>query len=474
MSRLPLLCMMTLWLGLAGGCESSSRAARRPDAPNIILILADDQGWTGTSVEMSDQVTPSRSDYYRTPHLQRFARDGLRFSQAYAPSPNCSPTRAAIQTGKSPAALHMTDIINVSEGNPRWTMFYDGLPLRPPRPRNALPNEEVTIAERIKAERPEYVTAHFGKWHLGGGGPTEHGYDETDGARAWEGAGEESGNPKDIFGITDSAIEFMSARFDDGRPFFMQVSHFAVHLPLKARPGTIEEYRRRPAGVRHHHPVHAAMTEDLDAGIGRLLGALDEFDLRDETYVIYASDNGAYTVENITNNLPLAKGKASVWEGGIRTPLIIRGPGVPANRICDEIVTGVDLFPTISALIGLDEPLPEGIEGGDLAPILFDSLEASISRSRDEFVWHFPHYQTEKGTTPQSAIRIGDDKLIRLYETGEKYLYDLDRDPGETVNLVERQPELAVALEARLDDYLRAVGAAFPEANLNYSEPETE
>ncbi|MCP5111893.1 MAG: sulfatase-like hydrolase/transferase, partial [bacterium] len=244
-------------------------------APNVVLILTDDQGWTGTSVQLNPNVADSKSDFYRTPALERLSREGMRFSNAYAPHPNCSPTRLAIQTGKSPAQLRMTDIINRGSG-----AFYEGHPLIPPQHINALPHEELTIAELIKAARPEYATAHFGKWHLAGGGPGEHGYDFHDGP-----TGNRDGNrkiplnPKRISGVTRRAGDFLTKMAQEKKPFYLQISHYAVHLGIETLDETVAKYAVTERGVRHNHPGHAAMTEDLDSGIGRVLEKIDELGL---------------------------------------------------------------------------------------------------------------------------------------------------------------------------------------------------
>ena len=446
-----------LWPGVA--------AAESP-APNIVLILTDDQGWTGTSVQLDDRVPDSRSDFYHTPALERLASEGMRFSNAYAPHPNCSPTRVSIQTGKSPAQMHMTDIIGRNQG-----VLYEDNRLIPPQHISDIPAAELTIAELIKAARPEYSTGHFGKWHLGGGGPGEHGYDESDGPTANREGNVPEPNPKRIFGVTQRASAFMTDHAAAGQPFFLQISHYAVHLRIHALASTIEKYQSLVPGPRHNHPGHAAMTKNLDTGIGMVLEKIDELGIGDNTYVIMTSDNGSYLKAGatpVTTNLPLAGQKASVWEGGIRVPMFVRGPGIAPGSICHVPVIGWDLYPTIRDLLGIETPLPEGVEGGSLRELLKHNGAGRVARPREELVWHFPHYQHKKGTKPQSAIRLGDYKLIEFYETGEVRLFDLAGDLGETRDLSAEMPEKAAEMHARLRAYLAAIDAPMPAVNPDY------
>ena len=460
----------TLWVrnSLVLALLAAAGYSQAPPPPNIVLILADDQGWVGTSVQLDPSVADSKSDFYKTPALERLAAQGMRFSQAYAPHPNCSPTRLAIQTGKSPAQLHMTDIINRGSGQ-----FYEGLPMIPPQHIDDIPSEEITIAELIKQERPDYVTAHFGKWHLGGGGPGEHGYDEHDGPTTNREGSTPPPNAKRIYGVTERATAFLERQAESGRPFFLQVSHYAVHLPVHAREETVAKYESASKGERHSHPRHAAMTENLDDGLGAVLDKLDELGLGENTWVIYTSDNGSYLAageEILTTNRPLAGQKASVWEGGIRVPMIVRGPGVSPAATSAVPTTGMDLYPTIRELLEIEAPLQEGLEGGSLVSVLRGDGQGNVTREREEMVWHFPHYQTIKGTTPQSSIRLGDFKLIKLYETGETKLFNLAEDLGEQNDLSEDDPERAAELENRLVSYLTAIDAHMAKPNPEHAE----
>ena len=432
-------------------------AAQARAQPNIVLILADDMSWVGTSVLMDPARPHSKSDYHSTPALERLASEGMRFTDAYAPHPNCSPTRLAIQTGKTPTQLGMTDIINRNSGP-----FYEGLPMVPPQHINHIPHAEVTIAELIKRHRPGYVTAHFGKWHLGGGGPGQHGYDQHSGTTSNREGGAPAPDPKRTVSVTTRAVDFLRHRSDAGEPFFLQVSYYAVHLGIFAFDETIADFEAKPKGQRHNHAGHAAMTHELDVGVGRILDALDRLELADSTYVIFTSDNGSYHDSGqtrVSSNAPLRGQKASTWEGGIRVPLLVRGPGIATGAVSRAPVTGTDLFPTIADMLQIQAELSPLIEGASLRSLLSNDGDGSLSRRFDSLVWHFPHYQVQKGTTPMSSIRVGKWKLVRLYETGKQFLYDLSADIGETKDRSTDKPEMARELAAQLDDYLAAVDA---------------
>ncbi len=461
LSRPALLCLLLT-------CHASNVAGQTIagiDSPNIVFILVDDQGWTGTSLEMDKERGDSKSDYYQTPAFEKLAHEGMRFSNAYASSPICSPTRASLQTGKNSAQLHITDIIGSSDTTERrYKALYTNKKLIPPLPRSGLDPAEITIAEYIKENRSEYKTAHFGKWHLGSGGPGSHGYDEHDGDTANLDDLQEESDPKKTFSVSKRAMEFMSTQARIHRPFFMQVSYYAVHLKIRNLKSTQERYESFPKGQNHNDSAYAAMTEDLDTGVGQVLEKIKELGIADNTYVIYFSDNGAYMSLNkvVTSNLPLAKGKCFVWEGGIRVPLVIKGPGIQSNTQSDVPVVAYDFFPTIKSILNIKAPLPAGLEGGDLMPLLTTSENSRVARLREEIVWHFPHYVDSKGVTPQSAIRMGDFKLIHMYETGEDFLYNLKDDLGETKNLAKSNPAQARSLREKLDQYLEAIDAGMP------------
>ena len=453
-----------LCLSLLTAAAHASQGA----APNIILIVTDDQGWTDTSLRMSPDHPGSGSDYYRTPNIERLAQTGMRFSNAYSPSPICSPTRISMLTGKSPQQLHLTDIIDAEPGTKRFIDYYAGAALVPPLSVFGIADGEVTIAEQIKRFQPAYGTAHFGKWHLAGGGPGRHGFDVHDGST---GNGNTGGallpdpNPKDVFGMTDRAIDYVRRQVEAGKPFFMQVSHYAPHLPPMAMQSTIERHSTRPKGAKHGNPMYSAMLTDLDTSVGMLLDALEALGIADDTYLFFTSDNGGSEQglrAPMTDNAPLANGKASVWEGGIRVPLIVAGPDIEAGAVSHTPVIGWDFFPTFCAIAGCPTDRVEGLEGGNLLPLL-EGDAVAVDRPRENMlVWHFPHYLGLSGTAPQSAIRIGDYKLIRFFDGGVNKLFDLSEDLGETTDLTSTHREIEQELLGKLIQYLSEVRARIP------------
>ena len=435
----------TFHLGIAAvlACLSTSAAKR----PNILFLLSDDQAWAGLSCQMHPDMPESKHPIVETPNIAKLAEQGMRFSAAYAPAPVCSPTRISLQTGWNPAALRWTKAAPPETGR----RLIEG------ETRKSIREQEVTIAELLKTAG--YATAHFGKWHLGGGGPEAHGYDESDGDTGNNDAAPHlPPNPVDIFGMGTRAADFMKQSRDAGKPFFIQMSYHALHYPENASPDLIEKYRKLAGGGNDKEIGRAAIAEDLDRGVGELLAKLDELGLSGTTYVIYMSDNGG------SNRRTLMGGKGDVWEGGIRVPLIVRGPGVAANSCCHQRVVGYAWFPTVCGWAGLTELVPANLDGGDISHLLAGSNEP-VKRPREELVFHFPHYQ---GDTPHSAILLGSHKLIEFYETGERRLFDLASDIGERRDLAAEKPELAAQLATRLHAYLKEVDASMPRLNSNF------
>ena len=450
--------LATAGLGAATLASPVFARAAKARRPNIILILTDDQGWTDTSVPMMAGRPDSKSDFYQTPALERLAREGMRFSNAYSPAPVCGPTRHSIQFGKTPARLRNTCHSRGAAGC----------------------RGEVSLAQMIKAADPKYVAAHFGKWGLTKRSPDHAGYDHSDGATNnfhgdWRALNDKrplpEDDPKRIFSLTRRANAFMAAQAKAGRPFFMQVSHYAVHVQHAALEKTKEKYRKlppgrksRPADLKNPPPprnagivTYAAMIEDLDSSLGAMLGKIDELGIAGNTYVIFTSDNGG----GFRGNAPLRAGKADLWEGGIRVPMVVRGPGIAPGSFCDVPVAGWDLWPTIRDLAGNRAPLPAGVDGGSLLPLLRKGNEGEVKRGEDALIFHFPWYDG----VPESAIRLGDYKLMKNLNTGETRLFNLATDIGERNDLSAAMPEKARELHARLTSYLKAVGAETIEAN---------
>ena len=437
--------------------------------PNVIFILVDDQGWTDTGTRMDARIEGSVSDFYETPNIDRLAAESFRFTDGYAPSPICTPSRASILTGKSPQKLGFTEILESRPGSRRFSDLYAGKPLIGPLRVDGLSDTEATYAEVIRSQVDEdYALAHFGKWHVGGGGPAEHGFEAHDGSTGNHNvnAHSEDPNPKDVFGVTGRAISYMKTQLYSGRPFVIQLSHYANHVPLSAMHATVEKYESKVAGNRHSNALYAALNEDLDTSIGRLLDALESLGVRDNTYIIYTSDNGGS--KNLkfpsTNNEPLREGKTWLYEGGIRVPLMISGPGIEPGESSVPVI-GWDILPTICEMLQCEGDLPPGVEGGSLLPIASATADGVARPGGDALIWHFPHYLTAKGTTPQSAIRVGNLKLIKFHEDSDTELFDLDSDIGESANLSSNSPDQVSMLVSQLDDYLSESGARMPVPN---------
>ncbi len=449
--------------------------------PNIVLIYADDQGWNGTSVQMDPSVPDSLSDFYRTPRLEALASQGMRFSNAYSSAPVCSPSRAALMTGKSSAQLQITDVLASCDlAGSRFLSLFVGKPLSPPLVPCHMPASEISIAELVQQSVPEYRTALIGKWHLSIGGKInamDQGFDfwtsGSTGAPPTE-------DPKDVFGIAAAANQFMQDSVNLGRPFLVVLSHYAVHTPFEARPELVMKYEGLPPGMRHSDTTFAAMTEDFDTTVGQVIDKVAELGIVDNTFIIYTSDNGGLFLLGEDENDPLFNAKGSVYEGGIRVPMIVRGPGVQANSVCHTPVVGHDLFTTISSLAGVTDPLPDGVEGADITPLLFnggvlpagmDSLVRQFAPDGELF-FHYPHYVNsgESPRTPASAIRDGDFKLIRIYgENGQEntlLLFDLSQsveesaDPDSVLNLADEMPAKVIEMNAKLEQWIQVTDAS--------------
>lgn len=443
--------------------------------PNFIFILIDDLG--------RNDLGCYGSKFYRTPNLDRFATQGMKFTDAYAACPVCSPTRASIMTGKYPARLHLTD----------WLPGRGDLaPQRLARPQinQQLALEEITIAERLKTAG--YVTAHVGKWHLGGEGfePQKQGFDINI-------AGDHTGTPMSYFApfggkgkdgkqrsmrgleqapageyltdrLTTEAEKIIAANQD--KPFFLYFAHYAVHTPLRAKADYIAKYPQVAGKAgQQTNAIYAAMMESMDESVGRILKQLDDLKLADHTYVFFTSDNGGLaTIEGpstpSTINAPLREGKGYLYEGGIRVPLLVRGPGIKPGSTATNAMSSVDYLPTILELAGLAAPKPEeNVDGIALASLL---KGAGAPAARPLF-WHYPHYSNQGGK-PGGAIRDGDFKLIEFYETGRVELFDLKS--GENRNLAEDPTHAArvKAMVSKLDTWRIKTGAQMMQPNPAY------
>ena len=449
--------------------------------PNVVVVLVDDLGWMDLGCQ--------GSDFYRTPNIDRLAADGMRFTDGYASCAVCSPTRAALMTGRSPARLGITDWIR-SEfqlNNRQWPNVRNKYGYhRPSDPARTLvtpvneqrlPHSEITVAEMLKPLG--YATAFIGKWHLGGRGhlPVDQGFDENYGG--WD-----YGQPPSYFdpyvlpqrlpmGIptlaprqegeyltdreADEAVAFVERNKD--KPFLLYLSHYAVHTPIQAKADLIEAYEKRRDGKGQDAPIYAAMVHSVDDAMGRLLDVLERTGLDRRTLVIFTGDNGGLDHDGRpTENAPLRSGKGYAYEGGLRTPWIVKWPGVTKpGSVSSEPVSSIDLMPTIAAAVGTRPPADRAIDGIDLGP----ALRGGNLPDR-ALHWHFPHYRAGPGHDPYSAVRKGDWKLIRFYDPPKIELYDLASDLGETTDLAGSNKNKVTELEALLDDALRSADARMP------------
>jgi arylsulfatase A-like enzyme len=460
------------------GCSTKAKSK-----PNFVFILIDDMGWADTGCY--------GSTFYETPNIDKLATQGMRFTHAYAAGSVCSPTRASILSGKHPARVEITDWIgSKAKGK-----------LLPPIDRDEMPFEEVTIAEALK--KAGYATGFIGKWHLGADPylPENQGFDINIG-------GDEYGAPPSYFypykgrnrkvpdlgdgkpdeyltdRLTDESLTFIEQHQDE--PFFLYLSHYAVHTPLQSKPDLLEKYKAKaeklpsldpaflPEGngrsltrARQDNPVFAGMVESTDKSVGRVMQKLKELDLEKNTIVIFMSDNGGLSTllksrrTWPTCNLPLRAGKGWLYEGGIREPLIIKWPDVvKPDTECDEVVTSTDFYPTILQMAGLDLMPEQHKDGVSMMPL----LKQTGTIDRKAIYWHYPHYHGS-GNVPSGAVRAGDYKLIEWYEDGSVELYDLSKDIGEKTNLVDEMPEKTKQLKEMLHNWRNQINAKMPLPN---------
>ena len=451
--RLSILTLLFLPFFL--GCKSSM-VNQTNKSPNFIIILADDQGWNGTSVQMTDNEIQSKSDYHQTPNIEALSNKGMRFSSAYASAPVCSPSRYSIQFGQTPARLKM---IRVGMN----TNHIDHL-------------TPLTIPKLLKKINSNYTTAHFGKWGIDVN-PSFLGYDQSDGItgnkdgvfnhksnkKQWKNT--ISDDPKKIFSTTKSAIDFIESQAKSKTPFFLQVSHYAVHSDIMMRKETLKKYQNIDRGLYQNHAGFAAMTEDLDSGVGILLDRVRELGLESNTYIIYTSDNGAVPVmppkSKYTNgsNYPLSRGKWDAMEGGIRVPFIISGPEIMAGSESAIPITFSDLLPTIVELAGGTTFNKTNLDGGSFKNILNNSGKGVINRFSEGLIFHVPYENGIALKRAHSAIIIDNFKLIKFYDNNELLLFNINKDISEDNNLASIFPEKLKKLEGALDSYLNQVKA---------------
>ncbi len=455
--------------------------------PNIILILMDDLGWKDLSCY--------GSSFYETPNLDRLAARSVRFTDAYAACPVCSPTRASIMSGKYPARVGVTNFI----GGHTQGRLVDAPYVR------QLPLTEASLATALR--EGGYATWHVGKWHLGGRDywPDRHGFEVNVGGCDWGMPNQGYFSPWGLPTLPDGpAGEYLPDRLmdeaiglierSDGRPFFLNYWDYCVHIPIQAKPDKVAKYEAKaralgldarptfaegePFPCEHKKDqrvvrrllqsdaAYAAMIESVDENIGRLLQALEATGQADDTIIIFTSDNGGLaTAEGSpTCNAPLAEGKGWMYEGGTREPLFIHWPGVAAPGVCSTPVTSPDLYPTILEMAGLPLRPEQHVDGVSLAPL----LRGEGAPEREALYWHYPHYGNQGGT-PGASLRAGDWKLIEFYEDGRLELYNLREDVSEERNRAADLPALAARLQALLAAWRESVAAQMPAPNPDYS-----
>jgi arylsulfatase A-like enzyme len=411
--------------------------------PNIVFILADDLG-------INDLACYGRKEH-NTPNLDQLARDGVRFTASYCAQPICSPSRAAIMTGKTPARLHLTTYLPGRPNAPSQKLLH-------PIIKQQLPIEELTLAELLKTNG--YATACIGKWHLGGKGflPTEQGFEVHHPGKPMTKPSETEGG-KGEHDLTRAAISFIET--NRAQPFFLYLAHNSPHIPYAANPELVRKNRKA------FEPAYAAVIESLDDTVGLLLRAIDAHGFRTSTIVIFTSDNGGLHVpegphKRITDNSPFRAGKGFLYEGGLRVPLIVRWPGhAPAGRVIDTPVVNTSWFATLCELAELEAP--RNLDAPSFAPLLPGELMVA-----SRMFWHFPHYNNQGGR-PGGAVRDGDWKFVVHYDTNEPELYNLASDPDEKRNVATKHPERAKETREQLNQWIASVNAQTNTPNPDFN-----
>lgn len=454
--------------------------------PNIIFFLVDDLGWMDTE--------PYGSKFYETPNIKKLAQEGMLFTQAYAANPVCSPTRASIMSGKYPSNFQATNWFGAPQPDEELKNNKTKAknPLLSAAYQEYLPLKEITIPEALK--NGGYQTFFAGKWHLGETEdfwPEQQGFDINKGGYA-------SGSPKSYFSpyknpklsdgpngehlpdrLATETNQFIEA--NSQKPFFAMLSFYSVHNPLAGRKDLLEKYqeKRKALGLKDEfsqegkfkvrinqsHATYAAVVEGMDLAVGKVLQKLKELKLDDNTIIVFFSDNGGLAINEgtPTSNLPLRAGKGWLYEGGIREPLIIKWPNtIKAGSVNHTPVISNDFYATFLAAAKLPFMPKQHTGGTNILPL----LQGETSKERALF-WHYPHYSNQGGS-PGSAIRKGDWKLIRWYESGKEELFNLKNDIGEQKNLVEQETKIAKSLAKKLDKWLKSEQALFPEKNPAY------
>jgi arylsulfatase A-like enzyme len=426
-------------------CSSERRLAKKP--PNIVFIFIDDLGYKDLGCY--------GSKYYETPHIDKLAGQGMRFTSAYSNAPNCAPTRACLISGQYTPRHGVYTVGSPERGKAKLRK------LIPTPNKTNLDLKIVTIPQALKAAG--YRTACIGKWHLGDKAPyrpEDRGFDVVF-RRTRPGHFMPDGRYL-TDRLTDEAVKFIEDNRDN--PFFLYLSHHAVHTPIQAKEELIEKYKKKKPSGGHNNPTYAAMIESMDQSVGTVCNKLNELKLSDNTVVFFFSDNGGYA--NATSMVPLRGSKGMLYEGGIRVPMITRWPGgIKAGTSCDVHVIGIDFYPTFLEIAGADKPAGHILDGRSIVPL----LKGSNGFKRKAIFWHFPAYlepyndrQWPWRTTPAGAVRCGDWKLIEFFEDGHVELYNLKDDISEKNDLAKTKPEKAKELHRMLIEWRKSLNAPVP------------
>lgn len=452
----------TLMVCMIGCFAASSVIAQDTTRPNIIFILMDDLGWSSLSCKMDEGNLHSASDYHETLNIDRLVSQGMRFSRGYASASICSPSRRSILFGQTPTR----------QGDETFKEKY------PQQQKNQ------SIPQVLKTIDSRYRTAHYGKWDIRADFfPEDVGYDESDG-NTGNGHGDLmtdkdmkwterfiTNDPKRMYTLAARATNFMERQVRSGNPFYLQVSHYATHVDVQARPDTYDKYQAKPKGRKHADPGFAAMLEDLDNSIGQILQQVESLGISDHTYIFLMADNGATeffppvrnrldhpsAFDKPMRNFPLRGGKWTLYEGGIRVPFVVKGPGVKPNSQCDVPVVGWDLLPTFSDLAGNKPKLNAQLDGGSFVELLKNEGRGVVSRPTPELIFH-----RYNNSYPHSAIIAGDYKVVKFWKGGKLELYNLKDDPGELTDIAEKNPAITKKLAAGLMKYIGEVNPELP------------
>ena len=425
-----------------------SSIAAKKTSPNFVIILSDDQSWVGSSLKMKPEDSRTKSDYFQTPHLEQLAKQGMLFTQGYAPAPFCCPTRRSLLIGQTPARhIYQKDQKN-------WTSNF---------------RKQLSLPRMLKQVDENYQTAHFGKWDMRFDDvtPEEMGYDISDGITGnstggGKGSGGPSANndPKLIQSLTEQANNFMKLQVQNKRPFFIQLSHYAVHLDIFYSIDSLQKARSMVKGKKHTLPEFAAMTTDLDKGVGALMKQIGKLGIADQTYVFFLSDNGGRLTmpgqknKKLPRNYPLREGKGSMYEGGIRVPFIAVGPNIKPGSVSRIPVTGLDLFPTMADLAGYSHQLPNTLDGGSLKNLLQNQGRGTIQRINPYLIFH-----QAVARKAQTSLRLGDFKLIKTWDGNRLELFDMSKSLSEKNNIAKKLPSKTDELHKMMIQFLSEVGA---------------